>query len=160
MSLEKSHFVDQRSRAVADFITVHAERLAKQGSIVAKWRRRDGHWLGPYYFLASRDAAGRQRAVYLGRRGAVVASVSKRLDSLQRPRRQRRAIEAARKLLRRGLAAAKRQLDVELAKVGLRRHGHEVRGWASRRGSAGPSTSIPARRAAEAVIENRPPRSK
>jgi len=125
--MEILRIVDQRRQAVDAFLRTHAEPLARQGVIVGKWRKRNGRRLGPYFFLAVRDAEGRQRAIYLGRDAELIGDVKKALSALQAPRRQRQAIAAVRKSLRSGLAAAKRQLDAELAEVGLRRKGMEIR---------------------------------
>ena len=121
--------VDQRRQAVETFIHTHAERLAGQGAIVRTWRRRDGRKLGPYYVLVVRDAAGRQRSVYLGPPGPLVDEVRERLESWQRGRRDRRNIDAARKSLRRAVANGNQVLDGELAALGLYRKGFEIRGW-------------------------------
>jgi hypothetical protein len=130
--MEKRTIVDQRRLAIESFFAAHGERLGRQGAIVSTWRRRGDRRLGPYYLLVTRDAAGRQHTVYLGRSVALVAEVRMTLSSLQASNRRRQKTHAARKALRRSLAAAKRQYDLELAKVGLRRQGNEVRGWAAR----------------------------
>ena len=133
--MEKRITVDQRRLAIEAYFAEHRERLARQGAIVPTWRRRGDRRLGPYYLLVSRDAAGRQHTVYLGRSIALAEEVRKKLEALQAAHRRRRKIESARQALRRSLAAAKRQYGVELAKVGLRRHGSEVRGWAAGNGA-------------------------
>jgi hypothetical protein len=121
--------VDQRRQAIETFIHAHAERLAGQGAIVRTWRRRDGRKLGPYYVLVVRDAAGRQRSVYLGAAGPLVDEIRKRLNSWQRGRREQRSIQAAGLALRRAVVQVNRGLDHELAALGLYRKGFEIRGW-------------------------------
>jgi hypothetical protein len=127
--MEKRNSVDQRRLAVETFLVAHAASLAHQGAIVQSWRRRGRRRLGPYYRLACRDAAGRQRSVYLGPSGPIVDEARDALRRLQSPRRQRREIEGARRALRRELAMSRSELDAELAKVGLKRKGSEIRGW-------------------------------
>jgi hypothetical protein len=125
--------VDQRRQAVETFIHTHAERLAGQGAIVRTWRRRDGRKLGPYYLLVVRDAAGRQRSVYLGAAGPLVDEIRERLNSWQRGRRECWNVAAARKSLRRAVANGNQVLDGELAALGLYRKGFEIRGWRCQR---------------------------
>jgi hypothetical protein len=134
--MEKRNSVDQRRLAVGTFLAAHAANIARQGTIVQSWRRRGRRRLGPYYRLACRDAAGRQRSVYLGPSGPMVDEARDALRRLQSPRRQRREIEGARRALWRELAMSRSELDAELAKVGLKRKGSEIRGW-SRGAAAG-----------------------
>jgi hypothetical protein len=127
--MEKRNSVDQRRLDVRTFLAAHAASLARQGAIVPTRRRRGRRRLGPYYLLVCRDAAGRQRSVYLGPSGPMVDEAREALRRLQAPRRQRREIGAARRALRRELAQSRIELDAELAKVGLKRKGSEIRGW-------------------------------
>lgn len=122
----------RRSAEVARFLSEHAELLARQGAVTAAWRRRGDRQAGPYYSLVCRDADGRQRSVYLGRAGALVDAVRRAVAELQAPLRERRRLAQICRTLRREAAAARRQLDEELRPLGLRRQGHEIRGWSQR----------------------------
>ncbi len=130
--MEKHAFVDQRRRAVEQFIAEHRDRLARQGSIVASWRRRGQRAIGPYYKLACRSAAGKQVAVYLGTKGALVAEVRETLARLQAPTTAGRTLDTARRQIRHELKTTKKALTVELAQVGLFLKGSEIRGWRGR----------------------------
>jgi hypothetical protein len=148
--VEKQNSVDQRRLAVRTFLTAHAASLASQGAVVPTWRRRGRRRLGPYYLLVCRDEAGRQRSVYLGPSGPIVDEAREALGRLQAPRRQRREIEAVRQALRRELAKSRSELDAELAKIGLKRKGSEIRGWSRGAvvGRGASSNKDPFRRAA------------
>ena len=152
--MEKRSFVDQRRAAVGTFLAAHAASLARQGAIVQTWRGR--RRLGPYFLLTCRDAAGRQRSVYLGPRGPIVDEARHALRRLQSPRRQRREIEGARRALRQELALSRSVLDAELAKIGLMRKGSEIRGWsrgaAARAANGRPSPRLPGGGTTVAVV--------
>ena len=83
---------------------------------------------GPYDCLSYRDE-GRQRSIYLGREGPLVEEVRRRLEHLQRPLQQRRALSRLRRQVATALRADKRRLDSQLRAYGLRLQGFEVRGW-------------------------------
>jgi hypothetical protein len=78
--------------------------------------------------------------VYLGRDPALAEEVRAALREMQRSleekRGLRRQVQAARKVFR----DQQRELDRELARVGLYRKGSEIRGWRGLHGSAPPRT--------------------
>src|SRR6185295_4565646 len=80
---------------LARFLELHADALRRQGTIVPKWRTRDGRRFGPYLLLTCRDAEGRQRAVYLAT-DELLARARAALDALRAPRRQARQLARAR----------------------------------------------------------------
>ena len=102
--------------------------MARQGTVVATWRTRQGRKVGPYYRLAWRDR-GRQKSLYLGGSAELAQAVRQMLADLQRPLRVDRAFLAARKQGWAALRAHKVVLARELARYGLYLHGWEVRGW-------------------------------
>ena len=126
--------VDQRGGKLPQFLAEHRQQLVYQGAIVGSWRRRGGKTTGPYYRLTCRDAAGRQRSVYLGADSTLVAAARRALRDLQASAVAQRQLAQVRTSLQQGLLRARRQLDDELAALGLRRQGSEVRGW-SRQGA-------------------------
>ncbi len=130
--MEKHAFVDQRRRQVEQYIAAHRDQLARQGSVVASWRRRGQHPIGPYYRLTCRSADGKQVAVYLGPGGALVADVREILAQLQERPKVDRTLDTARRHIRRELETAKKSLAGELAQVGLFLKGSEIRGWRRR----------------------------
>jgi hypothetical protein len=126
--MEIRHFVDQRQLAIERFFAAHGDALARQGSIVATYRRRGNRRLGPYLKLTCRRGE-RQVAVYLGTDGRFIDTVRERLAQLQSARSERSRISAARRAFRRYARIAQQELDKELGYLGLIRQGHEVRGW-------------------------------
>jgi len=120
--------VDQQTHPAPALIARRAELFARQGSIVAAWRRRGSRTYGPYYRLSYRED-GRQRSVYLGREGAVVAQLRQELADLQRPWRQYRAVARLERQVETALRAEKGRLNRHLRLLGLRLQGFEVRGW-------------------------------
>jgi hypothetical protein len=131
--LENQRSVDQRRKRVETFLAERSAPLARQGAVVATWRRRGGRRVGPYFLLVCRSAAGRQASVYLGPTSALVEDVSKKLAQLQAPLQERRALDLVRRQLRQELKIAQKALAAELAQVGLFRKGSEIRGWARHR---------------------------
>ena len=128
--MEKQEPVDQRRRAVRQFIVRYEQYLRVRGTIVPTWRRRGARRVGPYFLLVVRDGTGRQHAVYLGGAGSLLDDVRHELLGLQAIDRDRRLLARVRRQMRVELARAKRQLDSELTQFGLYRKGHEIRGWA------------------------------
>jgi hypothetical protein len=131
--------VDQQPTAVSGEIAARLDRIrkevrqreaimARQGTVVATWRTRQGRKAGPYYRLAWREG-GRQKSLYLGRSAELAQAVRQMLAELQRPLREDRAFRAARKQGWAALRAHKIVLARELARYGLYLHGWEVRGW-------------------------------
>jgi hypothetical protein len=102
--------------------------MARQGTVVATWRTRQGRKVGPYYRLAWREN-GRQKSLYLGCSAELAQAVRQMLADLQRPLRVDRAFLAARKQGWAALRAHKIVLARELARYALYLHGWEVRGW-------------------------------
>ena len=128
MKLETERIVDQQTHPALALIARRAELFARQGSIAAAWRRRGSRTYGPYYRLCYRED-GRQRSVYLGREGTLVAQVRQTLADLQRPLRQRRAVARLQRQVKTSLRAEKGRLNRHLCRLGLRLQGFEVRGW-------------------------------
>ena len=128
MKLETERIVDQQTHPALALIARRRELFARQGSIVAAWRRRGLRTYGPYYRLSYREG-GRQRSVYLGREGALVAQLRQELADLQRPLRQYRAVARLERQVKTALRAEKGRLNRHLRLLGLRLQGFEVRGW-------------------------------
>jgi len=128
MKLETERLVDQQTHPALALIARRAELFARQGSIVAAWRRRGARTYGPYYRLSYREG-GRQRSVYLGREGTLVAQLRQTLADLQRPWRQHRAVARLERQAKTALRAEKGRLNRHLRLLGLRLQGFEVRGW-------------------------------
>ncbi|MFH1923443.1 MAG: hypothetical protein ABIP48_26585 [Planctomycetota bacterium] len=126
--MENRESVDQNSHRALGLIAARPEVFARQGSVVAIWRRYRGRKLGPYFRLAYREA-GRQCSVYLGRAGRVVEAVRGALAELQRPLKRFREYRKARAQIKASLGPVKRELDRRLRRVGLYMKGFEVRGW-------------------------------
>jgi hypothetical protein len=99
--------------------------FARQGSIVRTWRRRGTKTHGPYYRLAYRDG-GRQRSIYLGRDGPLVAQARQALAALQNPLRQRRLANRLYRHCRATIRLNNARLDSMLRPMGLR--GLQIRG--------------------------------
>lgn|GEM_PF-3323445 len=145
--MENRKTVDQPAK-LEQFLTQYRDRLAVQGTIVAAWRNKNGMKSGPYFRLTCRDATGVQRSVYLGLASPAVEEARAALAELQSPAAESRRLQAAQRVLRRGLRAAREILDSELDKVGLYRKGSEIRGWTglrSRAATLSPSAGPPAR---------------
>jgi hypothetical protein len=113
---------------LARFLELHTDALRRNGSIVQKWRTRDGRRFGPYLLLTCRDAEGTQRAVYLRTKG-LQARARAALAALRAPRQQARQLARARQALKRGQRAAQGDLRRQLGAVGLVLKGTEIRGW-------------------------------
>ena len=136
--------------AAIRLMAARSDLFARQGAVVATWRlvgcvkrtrsarcvsrtllpsigEGTGRY-GPYYCLSYRDE-GRQRSVYLGREGPLVQEVRERLADLQRPLRQRQAINRLRRQVRAALTVHKARVDAQLRPLGLRLQGFKVRGW-------------------------------
>jgi hypothetical protein len=118
----------KRARRVDQFFLDHGDALVCQGAVVTTSRSKDGHKYGPYYRLECR-LDGRKVSVFLGSDGPLVAAARHMLAELQRPLRQRRALTAFKRQLRRGLRAERKGLADELTKIGLYFHGSEIRGY-------------------------------
>ena len=108
---------------------VHALRgiLARQGSVVASWRRRGGRQVGPYYRVAYR-LDGRWRSMYLGRSEGLAEQVRATLREFRQPLADWRHLDRARKLARKAFRAHKVVWARDLARVGLYLKGNEIRG--------------------------------
>lgn len=114
--------------SLGHFLIAHADDLRHGGTIVNKFRSRQGRRFGPYPMLTCRDENGHQQSVYLAGEEKV-ARARAALATLQAPRRQAQVLARARQALRRGLRAAQVDLDRQLQEAGLYRHGTEIRGW-------------------------------
>jgi len=126
--MENRKSVDQNSHRALGLIASRPTLFARQGAVVATWRKYRGRRLGPYFRLAYREA-GRQCSVYLGRASRVVEAVRARLAELQRPLKRSRIYRQARAQIKASLGPVKRELDRRLRRVGLYMKGFEVRGW-------------------------------
>jgi hypothetical protein len=126
--VEKANLVDQRIQRMEQFFQRHAERLPRQGAIVASYRQRGAVRLGPYYRLTCRDADGRQRALYLGADALLVDQARSRLAEMQRPQRVQRSLRRARRTVRQHLKAALADWDQQLGAQGQYLKGLEIRG--------------------------------
>lgn len=126
--LEKREAVDQRRKALREFLAANAALFRVQGSVVETWRKRGGRRTGPYYRLAFRDG-GTQRSLYLGSDRESVEEVRRLLRELHGPLTKRTAQKRQRRFLRKALARSKDEWRQELATLGLELKGCEVRGW-------------------------------
>lgn len=126
--VETAQVVDQNLHPAVALIAARPELFARQGAVVATWRRHGAQTCGPYYRLSYRED-GRQCSVYLGRAGAVVDRVRDALADLQRRRNERHARHRMRRQVVASLRRHKKQLNRQLLALGLRLHGFEVRGW-------------------------------
>lgn len=120
--------VDQLKHPAITLITARPDLFARQGSVNATWRRRNGLTFGPYYRLSYRDD-GRQCAVYLGREGPLVQHVRHLLQNAQNPLRQKQIFARIEHETRLALRANNARLAALLRPLGLRLKGCEVRGW-------------------------------
>src|SRR4051794_25039314 len=121
--------VDQKQR-LERFLDRFAGELAVRGSIVASYRNYKNRRLGPYYRLTVRDGRGVQRSVFLGSAAdARLAVARQRLAELQAPAKEQKSVWGARRVLGRAARQKLQAFDAELAKIGLRRQGNEIRGW-------------------------------
>jgi hypothetical protein len=125
--MEKRNNVDQRRQHLLRFINQRAGLLARQGTIVGVYRTRSGKRTGPYFFLAFRES-GRQRRIYLGCEERLICEIRILLGKIQEPLRRERFLKEQEKIVRRAYACHKAKWREELAEVGLRLHGNEVRG--------------------------------
>ena len=126
--LENRQSADQHPHPALALFAARPELFARQGSVVASWRRRGTKTYGPYYRLIYREE-GRQRSLYLGGAGGLVEEVRGRLLALQAPLRSRRAMGRVRRHAAAAMRASKAQLNLQLRPWGLRLQGFEVRGW-------------------------------
>ena len=126
MEIRKS--ADQHPHPALALLAARPDLFARQGSVVASWRRRGTRTYGPYYRLIYREAS-RQRSLYLGRAGGLVEEVRGRLRALQTPLRSHRVLERTRRHAAALVRASKARLNLQLRPWGLRLQGFEVRGW-------------------------------
>jgi len=126
--LENRESVRQVPHRALRLIAARPAVFVRQGAVVAGWRREGGRRFGPYYHLTFRDA-GRQQCIYLGRAGPLVEEVRHALAALRLPLVRRRAYRRLLREILGSLRADKALLHARLGALGLRLHGHEVRGW-------------------------------
>ena len=126
--MENRKSADQHAHPAMALLAARPDLFARQGSVVASWRRRGTQTYGPYYRLIYRDER-RQRSIYFGRAGGLVEEVRGRLRALQAPLRSRRAVQRTRRHAAALVRASKTQLNLQLRPWGLRLQGFEVRGW-------------------------------
>jgi hypothetical protein len=72
--LENRKGADQHAHPALALLAARPDLFARQGSVVASWRRRGTQTYGPYYRLIYRDER-RQRSIYLGRAGGLVEEI-------------------------------------------------------------------------------------
>jgi hypothetical protein len=126
--MENRKSADQHAHPAMALLAARPDLFARQGSVVASWRRRGTRTYGPYYRLIYRDER-RQRSIYFGRAGGLVEEVRGRLRALQAPLRDRRAVQRTRRHAAALMRASKARLNLQLRPWGLRLQGFEVRGW-------------------------------
>jgi hypothetical protein len=126
--LEKQASVDQLVHPAVALLAAQPGLFAQQGSVSASWRRRGPKTYGPYYRLRFHD--GRSvRTIYLGRQSPFVDRIRQTLHTLQKPLRQRRALNQLHRQIRHTLRIDRRHVDARLHSAGLHLKGFEVRGW-------------------------------
>jgi uncharacterized protein with von Willebrand factor type A (vWA) domain len=81
---------------------------------------------GPYFRLLFRHN-GKQESIYLGADRIVAEEVRHRLQDLQAPLKERRALDHIREVARAALRKQMRELDRELRQLGAYRKGFEIR---------------------------------
>ena len=86
-----------------------------------------GQRLGPYYRLAYRKN-GQQRSIYLGNCLGLVERVRDALEDIQGRMRESRVISRLIQRAKEGLAACKERLRRQLATLGIKMQGWEMRG--------------------------------
>jgi hypothetical protein len=116
-----------RHRALA-LIGAMPSLFARQGAVLATWRRRNGKLFGPYYRLDYR-LDGRRCSIYLGRAGELVQQVRQALGALQQRLAAYKDIDRLMRRIRAALRAEKVRLGRLMQPLGLRLKGFEVRGW-------------------------------
>ena len=126
--MEKTTSVDQKLAAVEQLVASRPDTFARQGVVVATWRRVGQQRLGPYYSLRFRDGR-RQQSLYLGSSRELAEQVRRLLAQLQRPHRERRGLERSRAAVKASLHSHKESWRRELETVGLTLKGFEIRGW-------------------------------
>ena len=126
--MENQPPVDQREHAAVALMAARPDLFARQGSVSATWRQRNGKTFGPYYRLSYREN-GRQCAIYLGREGPLVDRVYQQLHTLRHPHRQRLTLQRFDRRIRSDLRANNVRLNALLRPLGLWLKGFEVRGW-------------------------------
>lgn len=132
MKLENPEFVDQKFQQVAEFIASRPEIFTVQGQVIQTWRTYKNRRLGPYYQLIYREGS-RQRALYLGRSGALAERVRELLGKMQAPKKDRRSRTKTRALIAAEMRRTKHELNQQLGQRGLYLKGFEIRGWRTAR---------------------------
>ena len=133
MKLEQSNPVDQRPEPqrpspALRYIEEHREQFARQGCVVASYRKVGERTNGPYFRLAFR-VEGRQHSLYIGRDPQAAEAVRTALNQLHAHRRRQLLFDKWERDARRTLRLAKLQADFHVRPLGLRFHGFEIRGW-------------------------------
>jgi hypothetical protein len=130
--LENLKSVDQKAEAklqpVREFILAHRDALLRQGAVVASYRMYRGHRLGPFFSLRYREA-GQQRSVYLGRSLALADQVRDLLATLRKDFKEWQKLARLTRQARAHVRTCKKLWRNDLAAMGLRLKGCEVRGW-------------------------------
>jgi hypothetical protein len=121
-----------RQNRIEAFFKKYAAALQSQGGLAPSHRRRGNQQFGPYYRLKCRQPNGRQVSVYVGTADSpLMELVTMRLVALRQPTLEKRQLAKAVRLLRRQLSAERQRRATELAALGLRCHGSEIRGLRS-----------------------------
>ena len=146
--MENPSFVDQKLErkfaAVSGIVCAHRDLFVRQGSVAATTRTYRGHCLGPFYSLRFR-AEGKQKAVYLGRSQILAERVENLLNDLRKGAQEQRMLERLKRQARAHLRQCKAAWQQDLAPLGLRLKGFEIRRC---RGSSA-VTTLPATSAKE-----------
>jgi len=108
-------------------IRLHLRQFVTQGSVVAGWRESGGRRRGPYYRLIHRQD-GRQQTLYLGKSPWLAEEVRKLLALVQKSFHEEQVYKRLEASARAGLRQANAELREQLARLGLRWKGRELRG--------------------------------
>ena len=125
--LDKAKSVAPTKEAVLRFLDEQAEIFCRRGTVSEIWRVYRGYRVGPYYELRYREGT-RQRRVCLGRCAELAEEVRRRLVEMQAARRERRQWDLFCKRQRAHGRELRATLNRELAPLGLRLQGYELRG--------------------------------
>jgi hypothetical protein len=119
---------DDRFSHIAGQILARRDLFARCGTVLAKFRRRAGRRVGPYYYVSYRDG-GRHRSIYLGKCPELAEKVRALLAEIQEPERRRRQARRRRRQLVSELRAQKARWHQDLRARGLYTRGYVVHGW-------------------------------
>lgn len=128
--MENRDLVDQKIEpkfaAIRDLVLTHRDIFVRQGSVVAATRTYRGHRLGPFHSLRFRTE-GKQKSVYLGRSQMLAGRVVGLLSDLRKGAQEQRMLQRLKRQARAHLRECKAAWQRDLAPLGLRLKGFEVR---------------------------------